>query len=72
MTARNQILKTITSKHKGQSIHVKTLEFSYWGCFYEYRDELIILKPYYTNKEEQLPLHNEQRELSIDQIIDVD
>jgi len=41
----------LTSKHKGQSVQIETVQYSYWGRVYAYNGQTVTLKPYYTNKE---------------------
>jgi len=62
----------LMSKQKGQSVHIKTSEYSYWGRIYEYNGQTVAIKPYYTNKEKDLHLHDNVKELKLDDIIDVD
>jgi len=62
----------ITAKQKGQPVHIKTSEYSYWGCMYAYDGQTVVLKPYYTNQEADLQLHNYVKQLKLDEIIDVD
>lgn len=72
MLSKTQILKAIKSKGKGKYIHVKTFEYAYWGRLCSYTDKILVLTPYYTNKEKRLPIHNHPKELQIDEIIDID
>ena len=60
------------SKQKGQPVHIKTSEYSYQGRIYAYDGQIVILKPYYTNQEEDLQLQNSIKEFKLDEIIDVD
>jgi hypothetical protein len=64
--------QTLMSKQKGQPVHIKTSEYSYWGRIYTYDGQTVILKLYYTNQEEDLQLHNSIKEFRLDEIIDVD
>jgi hypothetical protein len=64
--------KVLMSKEKGQPVHIRTSQYSYWGRFYEYNGLTVMLKPYYTNQEKDLHLHTNVKELKLDEIIDVD
>jgi hypothetical protein len=72
MKSEDNAHETLMSKQKGQPVHIKTSENSYWGRIYEYDGQTVILKPYYTNQEHDLQLHNNVKELKLDEIIDVD
>jgi hypothetical protein len=64
--------QTLRSKQKGQAVQIKTSEYSYVGRIYAYDGQTVILKPYYTNQEEDPEVHNDLKELKLDEIIDVD
>jgi len=72
MKRKKNIYEMLISKQKGQPVHIKTLEYSYWGRIYGFDGETVSLNPYYTDQEKDLQLHNNIKELKLDEISDVD
>ena len=72
MLSNTQILEAIKSKVKGNAIRVTTQDSSYLGRLYEYNEQKIVLRPYCTNKADDVQLHYNLKDLSLDEIINVD
>lgn len=71
MLSKIEILETIRSKGRGKAIQINTHQDTYWGRLYELKGEVIVLRPYYTSAADQLPLHDIQKEILIDEIINI-
>lgn len=72
MLSKIQILELVRSRGIGTSVCITTSQYLYWGRVYEFNEKKIVLKPYYTNKEDDLPLHHNEKEITLDEISDID
>ena len=66
-----KVQEIIASKKRGQPIEIITSDYSYWGRLYDYQSPVVTLKPYYTNKFEDLHLDERPKEISLTDIIDI-